>query len=459
MIFSTFNIPKYKQISRNIQSSFIKDNGDKKYSTKNNFGLKHSSSLKSLKKFHKHSKSKVDSNSLDSEKSNNASTFNQKKENKNFSLQAGFSFLFDNKKIFKSIVSKIEHLMNIHKYNKNKLYYILIKIESFINNFLRKSDLEKNQKKINSYINKNIENSNIINNQKLDEEKQEIGLNILKKRINKLIQKQNDMENKFKYEKLSYLFFIGENQKKIKELTKKLNSKSIDKMPKSELNKVICFPNYVKFDISDDINPKSIPMHSSSQRNCKSPKIISRNSLRKSNQENIDFNKLFKTELNKYKHSISFSINKNNEKEDINKNDTLDEEKGEEERKISSKTNNLNDFNDTLEIGKKFFEEHEHSIDVFTNKKNYFLSHPKLNYINAENNLIRLKIGNQINSLPKQIVKLKTVSKSKKNAFIIFPSVLNETIINIEKLKNNKNFRNINSKFEDLYKIKLKSFD
>ena len=72
MIFSTFNIPKYKHIPRNIQSSFIKDNGDKKYSTKNNFGLKHSSSLKSLKKFHKHSKSKVDSNSLDSEKSNNA---------------------------------------------------------------------------------------------------------------------------------------------------------------------------------------------------------------------------------------------------------------------------------------------------------------------------------------------------------------------------------------------------
>ena len=267
------------------------------------------------------------------------------------------------------------------------------------------------------------------------------------------------MENKFKYEKLSYLFFIGENQKKIKELTKKLNSKSIDKMPKSELNKVICFPNYVKFDISEDINPKSIPMYSSSQRNCKSPKIISRNSLRKSNQENIDFNQLFKTELNKYKHSISFSINKNNEKEDINKNDTLDEEKGEGGRKISSKTNNLNDFNDTLEIGKKFFEEHEHSIDIFKNKKNYFLSHPKLNYINAENNLIRLKIGNQINSLPKQIVKLKTVSKSKKNAFIIFPSVLNETIINIEKLKYNKNFRNINNKFEDLYKIKLKSFD
>ena len=56
--------------------------------------------------------------------------------------------------------------------------------------------------------------------------------------MNKLIQKQNEMENKFKFEKLSYLFFIGENQKKIKELTKKLSMESIDKIPKNELNKV-----------------------------------------------------------------------------------------------------------------------------------------------------------------------------------------------------------------------------
>ena len=70
-----------------------------------------------------------------------------------------------------------------------------------------------------------------------------------------------------------------------------------------------------------------------------------------------------------------------------------------------------------------------------------------------------MKFGNQINSLPKHIVKLKTVTKSKKNAIIIFPSVLNETIVSIEKLKNNKNFRNIRVKFEEMNKIKLKSND
>ena len=121
--------------------------------------------------------------------------------------------------------------------------------------------------------------------------------------MNKLIQKQNEMENKFKFEKLSYLFFIGENQKKIKELTKKLSMESIDKIPKNELNKVICYPNYVKFDISDDINPKSIPMFSSNKKNYKSSKVISRNSPGKSDKDN-SFNQLYKTELRQIKHTI-----------------------------------------------------------------------------------------------------------------------------------------------------------
>ena len=79
--------------------------------------------------------------------------------------------------------------------------------------------------------------------------------------------------------------------------------------------------------------------------------------------------------------------------------------------------------------------------------------------INSGNNIIRWKLGNQINSLPQQIAKLKTVSKSKKNTIVVFPSFLNETLLNIEKLKNNKNFRSIDNKFEDIYKIKLKSQD
>ena len=122
-----------------------------------------------------------------------------------------------------------------------------------------------------------------------------------------VIQKQNDMENKFKYEKLSYLFFIGENQKKIKELTKKLNSKSIDKMPKSELNKVICFPQYSKFDVNDDINPKSVPMFLTAiNKRTQTPKSLKRNESQISKDNSI-FNKLFQTEIKKIRLIINCS--------------------------------------------------------------------------------------------------------------------------------------------------------
>ena len=80
--------------------------------------------------------------------------------------------------------------------------------------------------------------------------------------------------------------------------------------------------------------------------------------------------------------NISFSLNNSKNKEYINKNDTSDEEKDEEYRKIIGKTSKINDVNDTIELGKKYFEQHVPSIDIFKNKKNYFVSHPKLNYIN-----------------------------------------------------------------------------
>ena len=53
---------------------------------------------------------------------------------------------------------------------------------------------------------------------------------------------------------------------------------SIEKLPKSELNKVICFPQYSKFDVTDDINPKSIPMYLSSiNKKTQTPKSLKRN--------------------------------------------------------------------------------------------------------------------------------------------------------------------------------------
>ena len=296
----------------------------------------------------------------------------------------------------------------------------------------------------------------------LETKKEEIEINNYKKKINKLIQKINEIENKFKIERLNYLFCIGENQKRILNLEKKLNMTSINKMTKNELKKYICYPNYVKFEVTDEINPKSIPMYLSKKHKSKSPKTFKKiESMFKTdlkNAENIFNNINEKENSNSALNNAKIDdINEN----DLNINNNENEEKNNEfqiDNEIESK-----DFNKILELGKISFEKYISSVNKFNIKdKNYFISHPKLNYIkdiNSGNKITSWKLGNQINSLPKQLSKLKTISKSQKNAIIVFPSFLNETLLNIEKLKNNKNFRSIENKFEDLSKKKVKHND
>ena len=146
MIFSLVNIQKYKAFPRNIQSSFMKEYKGKTYSNIIQPNLKHSNSVKSIQNYDNLSKTKIKFSTEDLDKSSQANIKTPNKEiiNKNISIQKGFSTLFDNKKINKSIVSKIEHIMNIYKYNKIKLYYILIKIENFINNILNKNKVDNN---------------------------------------------------------------------------------------------------------------------------------------------------------------------------------------------------------------------------------------------------------------------------------------------------------------------------
>ena len=63
---------------------------------------------------------------------------------------------------------------------------------------------------------------------------------------------------------------------------------------------------------------------------------------------------------------------------------------------------------------------------------------------------------NQINSLPKEISKLKSLPTKKKNP-LVFPSFLGETLLNLEKLRTNKNFRSIENKFEEECRMKTKN--
>lgn len=465
MILSAINTPKYKHFHRNIQSSFLRDYKGRTFSNKNNLNQKRSNSFKNVYKNRNFSSNTIElkSKSIDTEKLDNTILSQNKQSNtKNISVQKDFSDIFNNDKIYSSINSKITHLVSRNKYNKLKLYYILTKIEKCINNIFK---IDVSDDKINSLQknNKNLEEFNISINEKVEKDNKEYEINILKKKTNKLLLKINEIENKFRIERLSYLACIGENQKEISELKRKLYLASLNKLPKSEIDKVICFPRYAKFEIAEEINQKLTPMYLSNVNKNRTitPKVIQQNEQKKT--EDSSFNQLFQTELKRNKHSSISSNENSNKKAEINKNESTNLEKSGEKIKMNEKLLKEKEINETIELGQKYFEKHIPSMTkYFRTHKKYFLCHPKLDYIkniNSRNNIIRWKLVNQINSLPKKISKLKTVSRTQKNTFVIFPSFLNETLLNIEKIKTKKNFQSIVNKFEEIYKLKLKSND
>ena len=397
--------------------------------------------------------------------------------------------MFDCTSISSSIISKIENIMINYEKDTMKLYSILTNFENFINKVIEneeinmgksliKEDLHES-KILNKKLKKNLESkeetktnknndSNKITisiNNLLEGEQTEQDISIYKRKINKLIVKINEMENKFKIQQLNYLFCIGEYQKKVTNLEKKLNFYSIDKMPKKELKKFLCYPHYVKFDITEEINPKSIPMFKLSTKKSQSSihdtkgnnkKLLSKSDI------DIRTNSL-DTNMKKIKDNTNINNSCIDSLEEVKKkNETKILNNDEEEEKYNEKDKEI-DFEEIkrmIELGKINYDSQIQTKDKFFGKsKNFFVSHPKLNYVKNLNDGTKLsswKLENQINSLPKEISRLKIQSKSQKNAIVVFPSFLNETIANLEKLRTNKNFRSIENKFEENYKIKLK---
>ena len=255
------------------------------------------------------------------------------------------------------------------------------------------------------------------------------------RKIKYLRQKMTDLENKFKIEELNYLFCIGEQQKKISELENRLNLTTIENMPKEELKKIQCFPNYLKFDINEET-----PNHKIMKPKCRSS--IHRRKIPK--KEFFDQSK----DTNK-KENENIDDEKNEGKGNISANNLLKNFKENEE--------NLKKAKEIIEIGKKVFNNQNSSIQQFFNqKKHFFISHPKLNYIKYGSEGFHMKtwkINDMMENMPKQLSKFKLSSKSQKNAIVIFPSSLNQTVVNLEKLRVSKNFRSIEVKFEESRKL------
>ena len=198
--------------------------------------------------------------------------------------------------IYNTIINQIDLLMN--SFNKNSyqhIYSCLIKINNTINQIISEKNSSNNDDKNEIFL--KIKNYKYLANDskamksnqnkkffisELPHNKNQLTRNSLKliqknfglnesigpkentaadnktRKIKYLRQKMTDLENKFKIEELNYLFCIGEQQKKISELENRLNLTTIENMPKEELKKIQCFPNYLKFDINEETPSQKI---------------------------------------------------------------------------------------------------------------------------------------------------------------------------------------------------------
>ena len=346
-----------------------------------------------------------------------------------------------------SLIKKYKHKSKINDFKKN--YSFISRNKNILNN-VNSIDKYKGTKDSNVSIQKN----NDLNESNLIRENQDH-----MRKIKYLQQKISNIENKFKIEEFNYLFCIGEQHKKILELEKEINLNNVDKMSKEELRKYRCFPNYIKFDVIDGYNQKQGNLQKKILRNKCHSSFEKRSNLpmkffNEQNNNNDDNN--HNTELNK---NNILQKGKEREKEE-NKNDDKNNPSN-IIKKAKEEQNNLDEMfqriKEIIEYGKKNFNKDDLFVNkFFDKKKNYFISHPKINYVKYGSEGLRMKtwkINDILETLPKKLSKYKFSSKSQKNSIIVFPSSLNETVVNLEKLRVNKNFRSIEINFEERRKV------
>ena len=298
-----------------------------------------------------------------------------------------------------------------------------------------------------------------------------------------------------KCDEYKYLIYIENQKKKIMDLEGQLNIKNNENLPKNIIKSIRCFPNFVQYNFKEDINPKTIPLYTVLQKekikekekekikSCSkskkdklkilSPKKINKeqikpiyctinNSVRNIYKtKNIIINDIFKTDgnynitntdKNIHKNFISIKDMKNNFKLFSSRNNII-------------KNSNIYNFNfdkinnlksNTLNIGEKSVnkkskiykikDDLENEVKKFSpqnlinNKREFFLAHPTLDIAGVAKGKEQAYIG-----LPKKLLKLNKRGNFK-STMMVFPSSLNETMVNLEKLKSNKLHVDINKK-------------
>ena len=348
--------------------------------------------------------------------------------NFNFNIGIESKDFMEIKSNYNYIIDKINSL--IKKLNKNNYEHIsslLIKIKNYINKIipnkltnneisnLTQINIEKSEDHHNNY-NKckyNLDGSITSSNEKENEfnsfnkissyynetSPRLLTTNINSKRLKLLEQKNNNLEDKLKTEKLKYLFYIEEQDKKIKKLKLELNQKSFDNMSQKESKQYRCFPYNKKFDILDNYTQRTKTQN------------------KKINRKKYYFFKRY---------------------DSLNKSDKEDKE-----------DDSIQYVKQNKEYEKKVLNNNELEGKKILNKKgNYFISHPKLKYIKGDLNIKTWKTNELIYSLPKELLKHRFISKSQKNNLVIFPSSINQIIVNLEKLRIHNNFKRIENEFK-----------
>jgi hypothetical protein len=347
--------------------------------------------------------------------------------------------------IYNYIINRMDSLIkNINKYNYEYVFLCLIKIKDainliFSNNIILKrnnsniSPLKLNKESMFKYNDFNSKEKNLnkrsillddkgqeINsfsnkiNSNMNETSSEIYINNTSKRIKLLRQKNSDLEEQIKIEKLKYLFCIGEQHKKIKKLEEELNKKNVDNMPKNEIKKIRCFPYYKKYDFLD--------------------KCV----LKTKDEKNLSSN-------NKKRHK-KFFVSQYENFDNYENEDKIDNIN---EKELIENTKNI------IECGEKVLYKKEMEGNKLLDREgNYLVSHPKLKYIKDELNMKSWKTNELLDSFPKQFLRHKFGSKSQKNSLIDFPSSLNQIIVNLEKLRIHNNFKRIENDFKENRKNK-----
>ena len=322
-----------------------------------------------------------------------------------------------------------------------------------------------------------------------------------------LMKKFKEIKDKKKCDEFKYLMYIENQKKKIMDLEAKLNIKNNENLSKDTLKSIRCFPNFVQYNFKEDINPKTIPLSqffqiekekvNKNKTIKKSPKskrqIINCLSVENKNKNKKQIQHLYNTinsnssrkVKNKYKTkeiTINDKIitdenhynNKNNNIitiKDLKNNFILFGDKIKYNSNKSNKFSNLLNFynldvdnnnknilkyktlnqdeQNIIEIRKKIYGINNdiakevkdfNPKTIINNKKEFFIAHPTLDIAGVAKGKEQIYIG-----LPKKLLRLNKGGNFK-STMMVFPSSLNETMVNLEKLRSNKLHVDINKK-------------